>query len=92
VSEETGLQVQLDEKIGVMRYSFGGEEARIDKAVHFWLMQPTGGSFEHHDDEHIDVRWVGLGDAMRMVSYRNTASLLEDAAALLDRRVGPAQA
>ncbi len=92
VSEETGLQVELNEKIGVMRYSFGGEEARIDKAVHFWLMQATGGSFEYHDDEHIDVRWVGLGDAMRMVSYRNTASLLEDAAALLDRRVGSAQA
>lgn len=92
VSEETGLQVRLDEKIGVMRYSFSGQEARIDKAVHFWLMQATGGSFEQHDDEHIDVRWVGLGDAMRMVSYRNTASLLEDAAALLDRRVGPAQA
>ena len=92
VSEETGLHVALDEKIGVMRYSFGGEEARIDKAVHFWLMQATGGSFEHHDDEHIDVRWVGLGDAMRMVSYRNTATLLEDAAALLDSRVGPAQA
>ena len=91
VSEETGLQVQLDEKIGVMRYSFSGEEARIDKAVHFWLMQATGGSFADHDDEHIDVRWVGLGDAMRMVSYRNTASLLEDAAAMLDRRVGPAQ-
>jgi len=92
VSEETGLEVQLDEKIGVMRYSFGGEEARIDKAVHFWLMQPTGGSFADHDDEHIDVRWVGLGDAMRMVSYRNTASLLEDAAALLDRRARPVQA
>ncbi len=92
VSEETGLEVQLDEKIGVMRYSFGGEEARIDKAVHFWLMQPTGGSFADHDDEHIDVRWVGLGDAMRMVSYRNTASLLEVAAALRDRRARPVQA
>ena len=91
VSEETGLEVRLEEKIGVMRYSFGGQEARIDKAVHFWLMQPTGGSFEDHDDEHIDVRWVGLGDAMRMVSHRNTADLLEDAAALLDRRVGPMQ-
>ena len=92
VSEETGLEVSLDEKIGVMRYSFPGQEARIDKAVHFWLMQATGGSFERHDDEHIDVRWVGLGEAMRMVSYRNTASLLEDAAAMLDRKVGPAQA
>ncbi len=91
VSEETGLEVRLEEKIGVMRYSFGGQEARIDKAVHFWLMQPTGGSFANHDDEHIDVRWVGLGDAMKMVSYRNTAWLLQDAAALIDRRVGPLQ-
>lgn len=87
VSEETGLEVSLDEKIGVMRYSFSAADGRIDKAVHFWLMQATGGSFEQHDDEHVDVRWVGLGDAMRMVSYRNTASLLEDAAALLDARV-----
>ena len=92
VSEETGLQVAVDEPIGVMRYSFPGEEGRIDKAVHFWLMQPTGGSFADHDEEHIDVRWVRLGDAMRMVSYRNTAALLEDAAALLDRRAGAVQA
>ncbi len=88
VSEETGLRVQLDEKIGVMRYSFHGDEARIDKAVHFWLMQPTGGSFAHHDHEHVDVRWVRLGNAMRMVSYRNTAEVLENAAVLLDRRSG----
>ena len=88
VSEETGLEVSLDEKIGVMRYSFPGEDARIDKAVHFWLMQPTGGSFANHDHEHVDVRWVGLGRAMRMVSYRNTVEVLEDAAALLDRKHG----
>ncbi len=89
VAEETGLKVALDEKIGVMRYSFSAADGRIDKAVHFWLMQATGGSFEDHDNEHIDVRWVGLGDAMRMVAYRNTASLLEDAAAMLDARVRP---
>ena len=91
VAEETGLEVALDEKIGVMRYSFSGTDGRIDKAVHFWLMQPTGGSFEDHDDEHVDVRWVGLGDAMRMVAYRNTVSVLEDAAAMLDARLRPPQ-
>ncbi len=89
VAEETGLEVALDEKIGVMRYSFSAVDGRIDKAVHFWLMQMTGGSFENHDDEHVDVRWVGLGDAMRMVAYRNTAAMLEDAAAMLDARVRP---
>ena len=89
VAEETGLEVALDEKIGVMRYSFSATDGRIDKAVHFWLMQPTGGSFADHDDEHVDVRWVGLGDAMRMVAYRNTVSVLEDAAAMLDARFQP---
>lgn len=109
VSEETGLTVALDRKIGVMRYSFAGRREgkrdgkhdgrgagkrdarsdridkidKIDKAVHFWLMQPTGGTLEDHDDEHIDVRWFPLGDALRTVSYRNTVSILEDAAALL---------
>lgn len=117
VSEETGLTVALDRKIGVMRYSFDGKrgfqraskgagksegkgegksdgggdgrgDARIDKAVHFWLMQPTGGTLEDHDDEHIDVRWFPLGDALRTVSYRNTVSILEAAAALLQGK-GP---
>ena len=84
VSEETGLTVALDRKIGVMRYSFApGRNGRIDKAVHFWLMKPTGGALEDHDDEHIDVRWFPLGDALRTVSYRNTVSILEDAAELL---------
>lgn len=87
VSEETGLTVELDEKIGVMRYSFNaGERKWIDKAVHFWLMRPTGGSFEDHDAEHIDVRWFSLAEALAMVSYRNTAVVLEDAAALLEGR------
>ena len=112
VSEETGLTVALDRKIGVMRYSFPGKrdgkrndkrdrkggDARIDKidkidkAVHFWLMQPTGGALEDHDDEHIDVRWFPLGDALRTVSYRNTVSILEEAAALLlDKSQGTSQ-
>ena len=87
VSEETGLQVAIDDKIGVMRYSFATERrARVDKAVHFWLMQPTGGDLSEHDDEHIDVRWFGLGDALRTVSYRNTIDILEDAAELLNGR------
>lgn len=91
VAEETGLRVALEHKIGVIRYSFSAEgNARIDKAVHFWLMKPTGGALADHDDEHIDVRWFGLGDALRTVSHRNTAAILEDAAAMLVRGRGGA--
>ena len=88
VTEETGLTVALDDKIGVMRYSFNaGKRKWIDKAVHFWLMRPTGGSFDRHDDEHIDVRWFAMAEALEIVSYRNTATVLEDAAALLEAKL-----
>ena len=84
VTEETGLTVALDREIGVMRYSFAtGKGVQLDKAVHFWLMKPTGGALADHDAEHIDVRWFGLGDALRTVSYQNTVKILEDAAELL---------
>lgn len=85
VREETGLKVRAGEKIGVMRYSFkGGSATRVDKQVHFWLMQPKGGSFDLHDDEHVDVRWFPIEEAMRIASYRNTVNVLERAAAMLD--------
>ena len=89
VREETGLLVELGEKVGVMRYRFksarpGGGKRSVDKEVHFWLMQPTGGSFADHDHEHIDVGWFSLAEAMRRVSYRNTVDVLERAAAMLD--------
>ena len=89
VREETGLLVELGEKVGVMRYRFksaraGGGKRSVDKEVHFWLMQPTGGSFSDHDHEHIDVGWFGLAEAMRRVSFRNTVDVLERAAAMLD--------
>lgn len=88
VCEETGLQVEADRKVGVVRYRFkaAGGGRKIDKEVHFWLMQATGGSLLDHDHEHVDVRWFGMADAMRRVSYRNTVDVLERAAAMLDGR------
>ena len=89
VREETGLKVRVGGKIGVMRYNFkGGSGPRVDKEVHFWLMQPKGGSFDEHDDEHIDVRWFGMAEAMRIASYRNTVGVLERAAEMLERTGG----
>lgn len=84
--EETGLKVEAGEKVGVVRYRFKAADGgrKVDKEVHFWLMQPTGGSFAEHDHEHVDVRWFRMAEAMRRVSYRNTVDVLERAAAMLD--------
>jgi len=88
VREETGLEIDLEEKIGVIEYWFARPEARecLHKFVHFWLMRPTGGSIDDHDDEHVSVRWFPFSTAMRQVTHDNSADILEQAADLLAER------
>ena len=50
--EETGLEVAIDDggPLGSIRYSYRlpGEDVRIDKVVHHYLMQPCGGDLSRH--------------------------------------------
>ena len=88
VREETGLEVQLEEKIGDIEYGFArpNKRQRLHKFVHFWLMRPTGGSLDQHDDEHVSVRWFPLPAAFRRVTHDNSADILQQAAGLLAAR------
>jgi len=88
VREETGLEVQIGEKIGVIEYWFARPQTRerLHKFVHFWLMQPTGGSLDDHDHEHVSVRWFPLPAALRRVTHDNSADILQQAAGLIGTR------
>ena len=88
VREETGLEVELEERIGAIEYWFARPQTkeRLHKFVHFWLMRPTGGSLDNHDDEHVSVKWFAFDAAMRRVTHDNSADILEQAAGLLAER------
>ena len=44
VREETGLETTIVEALGQVRYSFTSRTGiRVDKVVHHFLMEPTGG-------------------------------------------------
>ena len=88
VREETGLEVELEERIGAIEYWFArpATKERLHKFVHFWLMRPTGGSIEDHDDEHVSVKWFPLQAALRRVTHDNAADILEQAADILTAR------
>lgn len=92
VREETGLEVAIEEKIGSVEYWFArpARRERLHKFVHFWLMRPTGGSLDAHDDEHISVRWFPIDGALRQVTHDNSADMIEQAAQLLADRTPPA--
>ncbi len=88
VHEETGLEVVLEDKIGMIEYWFSRsrEQTRYHKHVHFWLMRAVGGDVSLHDDEHVSVEWFHLAEALRRVTHANSAETLQKAAALLDKR------
>ncbi|MGZ4151572.1 MAG: NUDIX domain-containing protein, partial [Actinomycetota bacterium] len=43
VREETGLEAEIEDDLGEIRYFYVWEGVRVRKAVHFFLMRATGG-------------------------------------------------
>ncbi len=83
VREETGLEVQPEEKIGAIRYWFVREGVRYHKTVHHYLFVPVGGSVEKHDAEYDRVEWVGVEEASRRLSYQNEVEIVRKAAEMI---------
>jgi len=84
VSEETGLQVVVQGKIGTIEYWFAREGVRYHKFVHHYLMTATGGSVEEHDWEYDRVDWFPVEEASKTLSYRNEVDVVRKAVALIE--------
>lgn len=87
VTEETGLEVEIERSIGAIEYWFTRVEqgVRFHKVVHHYLMKPTGGGFDLHDREYDIVEWCPARKAVDRLTYRNEAELLRRTLALLPR-------
>jgi 8-oxo-dGTP pyrophosphatase MutT (NUDIX family) len=82
VAEETGLDVRIVAPVGAIEYFFTQNGERIHKTVHFFLMEPTGGSIDAHDHEFDDVRWVPLEEARTLMTFPTERELVETALAI----------
>ena len=71
VSEETGLQVQILRKLGVVEYWFSRAGVRYHKWVHYFLMEATGGDTSTHDVEYDRVEWYPLEAALKTLTFKN---------------------
>src|SRR4029077_17990293 len=79
VREETGLDAEIIEPLDSITYWFlwPPEQVRYKKTVHLYLMRALGGDTSAHDDEVEEVRFVPLGDAARMATYRTDSQVLK---------------
>ena len=56
---------------------------RIDKTVHYWLMEPVGGDLSRHDREFERVRWVSFDEAPAILTFETERSLVATAREVL---------
>jgi 8-oxo-dGTP pyrophosphatase MutT (NUDIX family) len=83
VGEETGLEVRILDPIGSIEYRFVQGGVRIQKAVHFFLMEAIGGDLARHDHEFEQVRWIDLADAPSHLTFETERDLVARAASAI---------
>jgi 8-oxo-dGTP pyrophosphatase MutT (NUDIX family) len=79
VREESGLEAEIEDDLGTIRYFYVWEGVRIRKQVRFFLMRATGGDISRHDEEMEDVRWFPMARAVKRAAYRGEREVVERA-------------
>ena len=79
VQEETGLEVEVLEPVGDIRYWFMAGGRRVRKTVYYFLMREIGGDISRHEWEHERIAWFPLEEALRVMSYPNEAEMVRQA-------------
>jgi ADP-ribose pyrophosphatase YjhB (NUDIX family) len=79
VREETGVEADLVEKLGDVRYFYQRKGRRIFKIVAFYLFRYRAGDVADHDDEIEEAWWWPLERAARELSYPGEREMVERA-------------
>ena len=81
IREETGLTGRLMDPLGQIEYSFYSPEdsARIQKTVHFFLVEYLSGDTADHDHEVDEARWWPLDTALAQMTYQSERQVMEKA-------------
>ncbi len=87
VREETGLNGEIQEKIGHISYWFNmrNEAAKVNKTVHFYLLKYLNGSTDDHDHEVDEARWVPIEEAMNQLSFKSEKEIVQKAKGMIEQ-------
>lgn len=79
VREETGLEAELVEKLGDVKYWYARDGDRVMKIVAFFLFRYRSGSVEDHDHEVEEALWIPLEEAPERLAYEGERAMAETA-------------
>jgi 8-oxo-dGTP pyrophosphatase MutT (NUDIX family) len=69
VREETGVDAEVLDALGDVRYWYQRDGRRVAKVVSFFLLRYRAGSLDDHDAEVEHARWVPLAEAVETLTY-----------------------
>jgi 8-oxo-dGTP pyrophosphatase MutT (NUDIX family) len=83
VREETGLEAELVEKLGDIKYWYvrtWDDGERVFKVVSFFLFRYRSGSLDDYQREEVDgAEWIPLEDAPKRLAYRGEKEMAKRA-------------
>ncbi len=86
IAEETGITGVVRQRLGVIDYWFTGDDRRVHKVVHHFLLTAVGGELTvagDPDGEAEDAAWIPLSELRSRLSYPNERRLADAARAVL---------
>lgn len=84
VREEAGVEAELVEKLGPVRYWYVRDGERVLKVVTFFLFRYRSGSVRDHDEEVEGAEWIPLEEAPARLTYRGEREMAAAALSRLD--------
>jgi 8-oxo-dGTP pyrophosphatase MutT (NUDIX family) len=86
VREETGLETELVERLGDVRYQYVRGGNRVAKHVEFFLFRYRSGNVADHDHEVEEALWIPLDEAPERLAYRGEREMAVAALSRAEQR------
>jgi 8-oxo-dGTP pyrophosphatase MutT (NUDIX family) len=85
VREEAGVETEVVDSLGEVRYWYQRNGRRIAKVVEFFLLRYVSGTVEDHDHEVEHARWIPAAEAARTLTYAGERDMVRAALSRLQQ-------
>jgi 8-oxo-dGTP pyrophosphatase MutT (NUDIX family) len=85
VREEAGVDAEVIESLGQVKYWYQRSGKRIAKVVEFFLLSYLSGDVADHDHEVEAARWIPAEEAVGTLTYDGERQMVRKALSRLDR-------
>ena len=85
VREEAGVEAEVVESLGEVRYWYQRGGRRIAKVVEFFLLRYVSGDLGDHDHEVEIARWIPATEALEQLTYPGERDMVRRALSQVHR-------